>query len=94
VNAPVQIPFDGFPLGVLSGSFSNTYIFTAEQESDFLANLMYVNIHTVMLPGGEIRAQLLPTVPEQGGTFGLMVLVIVGLAAFARWSRMRTIAAS
>lgn len=86
-NAPVEITFAGFPFGVTSGSFNNTYIFSSSQETSFLADLMYVDIHTAGFPGGEIRAQLLPTVPDQGGTFGLMGLALVGLVAFARWSR-------
>ncbi len=58
VNAPVLIGFAGFPLGVTSGTYSNTYVLTASQEADLLNGLMYVNIHTTGFPGGEIRAQL------------------------------------
>jgi hypothetical protein len=31
----------------------------ATQEADLMGNLMYVNLHTVAFPGGEIRGQLL-----------------------------------
>ncbi|MGI8581561.1 MAG: CHRD domain-containing protein [Chitinophagaceae bacterium] len=31
----------------------------ATQEADLMANQMYVNLHTVALPGGEIRGQLI-----------------------------------
>jgi hypothetical protein len=58
VNAGIQIGFAGFPLGVLSGEYSNTYILTAIQEDEILGGLWYVNIHTTNLPGGEIRGQL------------------------------------
>jgi hypothetical protein len=88
-NAPVQIAFAGFPTGVLSGFYANTYIFTAQQETDLLADLMYVNIHTSGYPGGEIRAQIFARpagVPEQGGTCVLLGIGIAGLIAFARWS--------
>ena len=34
VNAPIQIGFVGFPAGVTSGLYSNTYTFTAAQETD------------------------------------------------------------
>ncbi len=32
---------------------------TATQEADLMANQMYVNLHTVAFPGGEIRGQLI-----------------------------------
>jgi cytochrome oxidase assembly protein ShyY1 len=58
VNAPVVIGFAGFPVGVTSGSYSNTYTLTDAQETQLLAGLWYVNIHTSGSPGGEIRGQL------------------------------------
>ena len=72
VNAPVIIGFAGFPTGVTSGTFANSYVLTAGQESDLLANLVYVNVHSTQFPGGEIRTQLIP-VPEPA-TAGLMTL--------------------
>jgi len=95
VNAAVQIGFTGFPLGVTTGFFENTYIFTAAQETDLLAGLMYVNIHTSAFPGGEIRGQITarqtggtpPTgVPDHAGTGVLLGLGLIGLVAFARRS--------
>jgi len=59
VNAPVIIGFvPGFPLGVTSGNYDTTFTLTPGQETDLLAGLVYVNIHTNLFPGGEIRAQL------------------------------------
>ncbi len=58
VNASVIIGFAGFPAGVNAGSYSNTYVLTAVQEADLMIGLMYVNVHTNVFPGGEIRAQL------------------------------------
>ena len=46
-----------------SGSFvaaSNTVVLTADQKNQLKARELYVNIHTTLAPGGEIRGQLLP----------------------------------
>ena len=78
--------FAGFPLGVTSGSYSNTLDLTlassynpafitanggttAGAEAALLASMAadtaYLNIHTTVVPGGEIRGFLTPvTVPE------------------------------
>jgi len=83
VNAPIQIGFVGFP-AVTSGLYSNTYTFTAAQETHLLSGLMYVNIHTSAFPGGEIRGQLL-LIPEPGAGM-LFGLGTAALVAFARRS--------
>ncbi|MEO8447786.1 MAG: CHRD domain-containing protein [bacterium] len=57
-NAPVQIALAGFPTGVTSGFYQNTYVLTVEQDSQIVGGLWYVNIHTTGSPGGEIRGQL------------------------------------
>lgn len=59
-NAGIQIANAGFPTGVTSGNYSNTYTLTVTQETQFLNNMWYANIHTNIFPGGEIRAQLFP----------------------------------
>jgi hypothetical protein len=58
VNAGAQIAFAGFPVGVNSGTYSNSFVLTPLQESQLLSGLWYVNIHTDVVPGGEIRGQL------------------------------------
>ncbi len=57
----------------------NTFTLTEAQEADFLSGLWYVNLHTTVYPGGEIRGQLNP-VPEPNtllalglGTMGLLL---------------------
>lgn len=59
-NGPVVIDFMplNFPMGVTSGTFSTIISLTDAQIADLDNGLLYVNIHTVNFPGGEIRAQL------------------------------------
>lgn len=57
-NSPVRIGFVGFPTGVTSGSYSNSYVLTAQQEGWLMTDSMYVNVHSNVLPGGEIRHQM------------------------------------
>ena len=58
VSASPVIAFTGFPAGVTSGSYTNSYVLTDTQETELLTGLWYVNIHTTTSPGGEIRGQL------------------------------------
>lgn len=51
-----------FPLG--TAPFTSPIVFAlvtldATQQADLLANMYYVNLHSVALPGGEIRGQLI-----------------------------------
>ena len=59
VNAPVIIGYAGFPLGVTSGTYSNSHVITAVQETQLFSRLWYSNIHTNLFPGGEIRTQII-----------------------------------
>ena len=63
VNAPVIIGYTGFPTGVTSGTYSNTHVITDAQEVQLFSRLWYSNIHTAMLPGGEIRTQIILSPP-------------------------------
>ncbi|HEY3371153.1 MAG TPA: CHRD domain-containing protein [Prolixibacteraceae bacterium] len=54
---PVIIPITGFSQ-TTSGSYSGTATFTADQAADLAAGKIYVQIHSVNIPAGEIKATL------------------------------------
>ena len=57
-NAGVLFGFTGIPNST-SGSFGPlNFAITPQQVADMRAHLHYVNLHTVALPGGEIRGQV------------------------------------
>ena len=43
-----------------SGSFKNSFLLNDDQVRALLDRMMYINIHTINYPAGEIRGQLLP----------------------------------
>lgn len=47
-----------------NGSYTGTKDLTDEQQEAFKDGLLYVNVHTVNNPGGEIRGQFIPTEEE------------------------------
>ena len=70
-NAAVVFTFAGFPLGVTSGTFSQASIpITATQVADLKAGLYYIDIHTSIFPGGELRGQLAFVASLTGPTTG------------------------
>jgi hypothetical protein len=101
--------FAGFPLGVTSGSFSNTLDLTllssynpafvtanggtASSAESALAAAMaageaYWNIHSTVVPGGEIRGFLTPVPEPSTITLGLAGFAGIGFAArFRRRNR-------
>ena len=54
---PPFVTFSNIPAAV-SGTFSGTATFTADQATALQAGNVYVNIHTARNPGGEIRGQV------------------------------------
>lgn len=71
-------------IGTLSGTEANFGgFYTVSQLADLAAGLHYVNLHSNVIPGGEIRGQLTP-VPEPG-TYAM--IAGVGLCVFAVWRR-------
>jgi glucose/arabinose dehydrogenase len=59
-SGPVIVPLTGFPTGVTSGTYSNTFILSAADEASLLAGRTYINVHSVQIPAGEIRGQITP----------------------------------
>ena len=60
VNAPIKHDFTPLLPKAVSGTFTNTVLVDeiSIKEDSLLAGLYYINIHTPMFPGGEIRGQL------------------------------------
>ena len=76
-----------FTAGQTSGTLSGTTAaLSGAGLSSFLAGNTYVNIHTVNNPGGEIRGQILPVVPEPS----TISLAALGLGSLLLWMRRRT----
>ena len=75
-----------FDIGVSTGTYSGAGTFTALQMADLLDELYYVNIHSSVHGGGEIRGQILVSpIPEPSSA----LLVGLGLAAVAAAARRR-----
>jgi hypothetical protein len=102
VSAPVALPFGSFPT-TTSGTSSQTFdlatplLLVNVTEAQFIAGLEaglgYVNIHDANFPAGEIRGQLIPTVPEPA-TWAMLLIGFAGIGFAAKWRRGRKTSAS
>ena len=84
-NAGVQVD-----IGAVSGLNSpmmGSATISDVQEADLLAGLWYINIHTSMFPGGEIRGQVLAQAVPIPAAAWLLVSGLTGLMAVARTRR-------
>jgi hypothetical protein len=80
-NAPVAFPFTGVPAATSGSIPQQIFSVTAAEIANLEAGLDYMNIHSTIFPGGEIRGQLL-RVPDNGpGLAGLLAFGGLCLAA-------------
>ncbi len=75
-NAPVLFPFSGVPATTSGTIPEQTFAITPTQVAQLQAGMFYMNVHTAIFPGGEIRGQLELATPEPGS----MALMGFGLA--------------
>lgn len=79
VNAGVQVNF-GAISGLTSPSIGSDTISPA-QAADLLAGLWYINIHSDVAPGGEIRGQVnVVPIPAAAWLFGSALLALLGVS--------------
>jgi hypothetical protein len=78
VNAGVLIPLD--VTTATSGTLGGSGTLTAPNIAGMLDGLTYINVHTGLFPGGEIRGQLI-VIPAPGA---LAMIGAVGLLAMRR----------
>lgn len=80
-NASVEIFLtDGNPPEPASGNLSGTAALDAQQLSDVLDGLWYLNVHTADNMSGEIRGQVLPVIPEPASISLILVTALTFLS--------------
>lgn len=92
-TSAVYVPFSAVP-AVATGLYSNTFTLSSSSFATLLAGTQagkaYVNLHTALYPGGEIRGFLISTSPvPEPATYGLM---LGGLGVFGLMARRRRVA--
>jgi hypothetical protein len=83
---PAVHPLLTFPTGVTAGSFTDVWTaLTNQQILSLESGGDYINIYTSAFPGGEIRGQIVGTVPEPSS----LMLMATGAAALLGGARLR-----
>ena len=79
-NAGIQVDIAANSGGIASPMIGSAPI-TDPQKADLLAGLWYINIHSDLFPGGEIRGQVeVVPIPAAAWLFGSGLLGLIGLA--------------
>lgn len=83
----------GFNSSATAGGFSGMVSLTDDQETSLLSGLLYINVHTSLNPGGEIRGNLTPVtaVPEPS-SMALLALASVPIAIARKRARRKSLA--
>ena len=85
VNGPIIVPIDlGAFAGATAGTLTGSGLAPDVNEAALLSGGWYLNIHSTMFPGGEIRGQV--AIPEPG-LLGLLGLAAAGLIGVQRSRR-------
>lgn len=75
VNAGVQVALDS-----TQNPTAGSVVISGQQQADLLAGLWYINVHTDLFPGGEIRGQVnVIPLPAAAWLFGSAVLGLVAV---------------
>jgi hypothetical protein len=85
-NAGVKYPLNslvGWNANALSGGFNGTVSILLADVAALKNGQFYMNVHTAANPGGEIRGNLVPAVPEPSS----LGLLLFGLVAFPFYGR-------
>ena len=86
-NAPVLFPFTGVPAATAGAIPEQVFSITAAQVTMLFQGFLYMNVHTSVFPGGEIRGQLL-LVPEPSS---IALLGLGGIPiAWRLWRKRRS----
>jgi hypothetical protein len=86
-NAAVMFPFTGVPAATSGSIPQQVFAITPTEVAYLQSGLLYMNIHTSVFPGGEIRGQLV-LVPEPSAA----ALLALGAGATALALRRRKVA--
>jgi len=79
-TAPVQVDIGA--ISGLSSPLSGATILSDQQESELLAGLWYINIHTQLNPSGEIRGQVQVVATPEPSSLGFIALAGMSLLGY------------